>query len=55
MKKWLVEELICPQCLDNEFVLNPDIQIQTDDEIIEGKLICPNANRCMRSTRGLLW
>ena len=53
MKKWLVEELICPQCLDNEFVLNPDIQTQTDDEIIEGKLVCPQCKQVYEIHEGI--
>ena len=46
MKKWLTEELICPECLDKdknkEVLLTADIQRETDDEIIEGRLNCPD-------------
>ena len=46
MKKWLTDELICPECLNNnrhkEVPLTADIQRETDEEIIEGKLNCPD-------------
>ncbi|WDP91828.1 MAG: methyltransferase domain-containing protein [Desulfobacter sp.] len=53
MKKWLIEELICPECLkknqsqsqDNEIVLIPDIIRETDTEIIEGRLDCPQCGK----------
>ncbi|MFC1838561.1 methyltransferase domain-containing protein [Thermodesulfobacteriota bacterium] len=49
MKKWLVEELICPECLDKdsdtEIPLTVDIQRETDEEIIEGQLNCPDCGR----------
>jgi SAM-dependent methyltransferase len=45
MKKWLIEELICPQCLDSEIVLNPDIHTEMDDDIIEGRLVCPQCRQ----------
>lgn len=45
MKKWLVEELICPECLlrdeGNEVLLTADIEKETDKEIIDGCLSCP--------------
>lgn len=45
MKKWLIEELICPQCLDNENVLDPDICTETDEDILEGRLVCPQCGQ----------
>lgn len=45
MKKWLIEELICPECLDQEIQLTLDGQKETDDDIIEGSLACPKCGR----------
>jgi len=49
MKKWLIEELICPECLDKdsdkEVLLTVDIKRETDEEIIEGQLNCPGCGR----------
>ncbi len=45
MKKWLIEELICPQCQDNDSGLNPEIHTETDDDIIEGYLGCPQCRQ----------
>lgn len=49
MKKWLIEELICPECLDKdsgkEILLTVDIKKETDEEIIEGKLNCPGCGK----------
>ena len=41
MKKWLVEELICPECMNTQSLLSVDSQKENDEEIIEGRLICP--------------
>lgn len=38
----MLEELICPECLDKEILLIVHIQTQTDDEIMKGQLICPD-------------
>ena len=53
MKKWLIEELICPQCLDSEIVLDPDIHTETDDEIIEGRLVCPQCRQAYEIHEGI--
>jgi SAM-dependent methyltransferase len=45
MKKWLIEELICPECLDKEILLSVDIQTETDEKIMEGQLICPDCDK----------
>jgi len=49
MKKWLVNELICPECLNkdanNEISLTADIKKETDEEIVEGRLNCPDCGR----------
>lgn len=49
MKKWLLEELICPECLcagsDREIALTADIRQETDEEILEGGLLCPECGR----------
>ncbi|MBN1904667.1 MAG: methyltransferase domain-containing protein [Deltaproteobacteria bacterium] len=45
MKKWLSEELICPECLnrnaDEEIRLTVEIRQEIDDDITEGSLTCP--------------
>ena len=45
MKKWLIEELICPQCSDGEFILEPEIEKETHGDILEGALICPQCKK----------
>jgi uncharacterized protein YbaR (Trm112 family) len=45
MKKWLIEALICPECLDQEILLAVDSRQETDEEIMEGHLICPGCGR----------
>ncbi len=45
MKKWLTEELICPECLAKEVSLTVDIEKETDEEILEGRLNCPECGR----------
>lgn len=44
MKKWLMEELICPECLDKEILLTADIIQEDDKDIIEGHLACPECD-----------
>lgn len=45
MKKWLIEELICPECLgkdsNTEILLTADIHREDKEEIIDGRLNCP--------------
>ena len=53
MKKWLIEELICPECLTDgltrnqsrEIVLEVESRSETDTEILEGVLACPECGR----------
>ena len=45
MKKWLTNELICPECLNKEVQLTVDILRETDEEIIDGRLNCPDCGR----------
>ncbi len=49
MKKWLIEELICPECLNTQTPLIVDSQKENDGEIIEGRLTCSNC----QSTYGI--
>lgn len=46
MKKWLIEELVCPECLgkdsNKEILLTADIHRENDEEIIDGRLNCPS-------------
>ncbi|PIE66963.1 MAG: methyltransferase type 11 [Deltaproteobacteria bacterium] len=53
MKTWLIDALICPQCLDSEIELNLDISAGTDDEIIEGRLACPQCGQAYHIHEGL--
>lgn len=53
MKKWLLEKLICPECLDLEIPLTADSQKETDEEIIEGQLTCPECGRFYEIANGL--
>lgn len=45
MKKWMIEALICPECLVREIPLIPEIRSETDEDIMEGDLICPDCGR----------
>ena len=49
MKKWLSEELICPECLnrqaDEDIRLTVEIRQEIDDDITEGRLTCPLCGR----------
>ncbi|NLA73872.1 MAG: methyltransferase domain-containing protein [Deltaproteobacteria bacterium] len=49
MKKWLSEELICPECLnrqaDENIRLTVEIRQEIDDDITEGRLNCPLCRR----------
>lgn len=42
MKKWLVEELICPECVETQTSLTAESQKENNEEILEGRLTCPN-------------
>nr|WP_320191106.1 methyltransferase domain-containing protein [uncultured Desulfobacter sp.] len=53
MKKWLIEELICPQCLDSENVLNLDSLTETGDDIIKGHLVCPQCKQVYEIHEGV--
>lgn len=54
MKKWLIEELICPECLSRgrsgdpesrEILLSPEIRRETETDIVQGHLVCPECGR----------
>lgn len=57
MKKWLIEELICPECLNidvnKEVQLSLDIQKETNDEVIEGQLNCPECSSYYNINEGI--
>ena len=53
MKKWLKEELICPECLDTQTPLTVDSQKENDEEIIEGRLVCPNCQSAYEIHNGI--
>ena len=49
MKKWLAQELICPECLkkeaNNEIPLKAEPQKESDGDIIDGRLTCTECHR----------
>jgi ubiquinone/menaquinone biosynthesis C-methylase UbiE/uncharacterized protein YbaR (Trm112 family) len=45
MKKWLIDKLICPECLNEETSLNIDIKKEQGDDVAEGELSCSVCNR----------
>ena len=45
MKKWLKEQLVCPECPDEEVSLDLDIEEENDDDVTAGELTCPACNR----------
>ena len=40
MKKWLLEKLICPECLTSEMPLMLNIKEEQNDDVLEGELTC---------------
>ncbi len=57
MKKWLINELICPECLikdrNKEILLIADIKTETSEEILEGQLNCPACGRRYEINEGI--
>jgi SAM-dependent methyltransferase len=45
MKKWLIEKLICPQCLADEIPLELTTKTEGGDDVIEGALVCASCGR----------
>ncbi|MFH2047420.1 MAG: methyltransferase domain-containing protein [Pseudomonadota bacterium] len=45
MKKWLIDKLICPECLNEEISLGIDIKEEQKEDVIEGELLCPSCKR----------
>lgn len=45
MKKWLIDKLICPECLNEEISLDIDIKEDQKDDVTEGVLLCPLCKR----------
>ena len=46
MKKWLLADLICPECIPEEIALTVDVREENETDIIAGELHCP---RCGHS------
>ena len=47
MKKWLIEHVVCPECIhseNGEADLMPEIMKDTEDDILEGSLRCTGCN-----------
>jgi len=42
MKKWLMEILVCPSCLPREAPLKLDASESEENDILQGRLECPN-------------
>jgi len=53
MKKWLKEKLICPECLADEIPLDLNIQIENDEDVIEGKLTCASCKKSYPIHKGV--
>ena len=57
MKKWMIEALICPECLIKdrklEIPLSPEIHSETDADILEGSLSCPDCGRKYDISEGI--
>lgn len=53
MKKWLLERLICPECLDDEISLGLTVHEERDDDILDGELTCPACRRSFPIRRGV--
>lgn len=57
MKKWLIHELICPECLSQgskkEVELTVHIQKEDHDDILEGHLVCPECGRNFTISDGI--
>ncbi|MFC1895098.1 methyltransferase domain-containing protein [Thermodesulfobacteriota bacterium] len=53
MKKWLTENLICPECLAKEIPLDLDIAKVHEDDVMEGELSCPTCKRCYPIQKGV--
>lgn len=53
MKKWLLEKLICPECLPEEAALDLNIKEEQFDDIIEGELICPACQKHYSINKGV--
>ncbi|WP_028581054.1 class I SAM-dependent methyltransferase [Desulfogranum japonicum] len=55
MKKQLLEILICPKCLPDEFPLTPQIDIATQDDIEQGLLACPHCGATYPIANGIAY
>lgn len=56
MKRWVVDTLICPECLVLEMPLTLTIREEKGDDVMDGELCCPDCGRRypIRSGIGLL-
>ncbi len=57
MKKWLIEHLICPECVlkhnKDEFTLSLNVISENDEEILEGDLKCPQCGASYTIKQGI--
>lgn len=53
MKKWLQEQLICPECLETETLLTLDILKENTEDILEGILNCPGCKSRFEIKEGI--
>ena len=42
MKKWLHQELICPECIESQVSLELEIFEEKEGDVLEGRLLCPS-------------
>ncbi len=53
MKKWLNENLLCPECIPEEISLDLDIHEEEDEDVIEGRLVCSDCGRTYPIQKGI--
>ncbi len=53
MKKWLNENLLCPECIPEEMPLDLDIKEERGEDVIEGRLVCSNCGQTYLIKKGI--
>ena len=53
MKKWLKDKLICPECINEEVLLDLNIKEEKEDDVTEGELSCSFCKRSYPIHKGV--
>ena len=53
MQEWVLEGLVCPDCLPDEHALEPKVFKQVSTDILEGELCCPRCGHCYPIQKGI--